>query len=62
MFIHFLHSKLLNYQRVQFDASLRSPIQLAGKKSQGWWRVEINGMADLMEAMVSLKIEDAWKP
>jgi uncharacterized membrane protein len=31
-----------------------------GKKSQGWWRLEINDMADLMEAMVSLKIEDAW--
>ena len=53
---------MFKYQRVQLDASQRSPIQLAGEKSQGWWRVEINGMADLMEAMVSLKIEDAWKP
>jgi len=30
----------------------------SGKRSQGWWRFEINDMADLIEATVALKIED----
>lgn len=55
--IQALHA-LARLPQLESKAFRGEVLKVIRKKSQGWWRLEINDMADLMEAMVSLKIED----